>query len=133
MPGGDFLDTNVLIYAASLEPDKVDVSQALIGPEAVISVQVLNEFASVMTRKHGYGYPEVRSFLNGVRDVVRVMPLNVSTHERSIRLADRYRLSFYDAVIAAAALEADCRRLLSEDMHAGLVIDGRLTIVNPFA
>lgn len=133
MPVGDFLDTNILIYAASLEPDKVDVSQALIGSGAVISVQVLNEFAAVMTRKHRYTYAEVRAFLDGVRGVVRVVPLDTTTHERAIRLADRHRLSFYDAVIAAAALEAGCGRLLTEDMHAGLVIKGRLTIVNPFA
>ncbi len=47
--------------------------------------------------------------------------------------AERYGLAVYDAMIAAAALLADCDTLLSEDMQDGLVIDGRLRVVDPFA
>ena len=49
------------------------------------------------------------------------------------KAARRYKIAFYDAAIVAAALLADCDTLWSEDMHDGLVIDGRLTIRNPFA
>lgn len=105
----------------------------MIVPGAIVSVQVLNEFTSVMTRKHGYMLDEVRTFLAGVRGVAATIPLDVNTHDQAIRLAGRFRLQFWDALIAASALEAGCMRLFSEDMHAGLVIDGRLTIVNPFA
>jgi predicted nucleic acid-binding protein len=61
------------------------------------------------------------------------MPLGVETHERGLALAQRYRLGIFDAMIAAAALEAGCESLWSEDMQHGLVVDRRLTVRNPFA
>jgi len=54
-------------------------------------------------------------------------------HQRGLELAERYQFSVYDAMIAAAALQAGCTTLLSEDFQAGHLIDGRLRIVNPFA
>jgi len=58
--------------------------------------------------------------------------LSVETHETGILLAERYSLSVYDAMIAAAALQANCETLWSEDMQNGALIEGRLRIVNPF-
>ena len=52
--------------------------------------------------------------------------------KRGSTLAERYRLSIYDAMIAAAALHADCDTLWSEDMQDGMTIEGRLRIANPF-
>jgi predicted nucleic acid-binding protein len=49
-----------------------------------------------------------------------------------LTIAERYNLSIYDAMIAASALTADCDTLWSEDMQHGMVIDGRLRIINPF-
>lgn len=60
------------------------------------------------------------------------MKLSVETHETGILLAERYSLSVYDAMIAAAALQANCETLWSEDMQNGALIEGRLRIVNPF-
>lgn len=59
-------------------------------------------------------------------------PLTVYTHESALEIAARLNLSFYDAFLAASALEAGCRTLLTEDMQHGLVIQRRLTIRNPF-
>ena len=50
---------------------------------------------------------------------------------QALEVQERYRLSFYDSMIVAAALEADCRRILSEDLQHGQRI-GNLQIVNPF-
>ncbi len=61
-----------------------------------------------------------------------VKDLTVAAHETGLGVAEHHQLSVYDAVIAAAALHADCDTLWSEDMHGGLVIDGRVRIVNPF-
>jgi predicted nucleic acid-binding protein len=61
-----------------------------------------------------------------------VHPLTVEIRETGLALAERYRLSIYDAMIAASALHADCDTLWSEDMQDGLVLDGRLRVVNPF-
>jgi len=61
-----------------------------------------------------------------------VEPITVRTHETGLAIAERYRLSVYDAMIAASALLAGCNRLWSEDMQNGLVIDRQLRIVDPF-
>ncbi len=61
----------------------------------------------------------------------RVMPSRV-LYQRTLAVHERYRYSFYDSLIIAAALEAGCTRLLTEDMQDGQRIEG-LTITNPFA
>lgn len=133
MPDGDFLDTNVLIYGASDHPTKTAPANGLIRSGGTVSVQVLNEFASVMTRKYGASSRTVRDFIDGARRFLTVLPLTEAEHDEAVRLVERYQLQFWDALIAASALQAGCTRLLTEDMHAGLVIEGWLTVVNSFA
>jgi predicted nucleic acid-binding protein len=99
----------------------------------VISVQVLNECASVLRRKAGLDWPEIAAVLDDVRTLAdAVLPLTAATHARALDLAGQGGLSFYDALIVASAQEAGARRLLSEDMQAGRRF-GELEIVNPFA
>jgi predicted nucleic acid-binding protein len=64
--------------------------------------------------------------------MLAIEPITLEVHLTGLMLAQRYRLSIYDTMIAAAALHADCDVLFSEDMHHGMVIDNRLRIVNPF-
>jgi predicted nucleic acid-binding protein len=128
-----FFDTNVLVYLASDDRAKADRAEALIGDGGSISVQVLNELANVARRKMGMSWPETRAFLALLRGLLTVHPLTVETHETGMALAERYGLSTYDAMIAAAALNAGCDTLWSEDMQHGMVLDGRLRIANPFA
>jgi predicted nucleic acid-binding protein len=131
MPGS-FLDSNVLLYFASGEPSKSARAEALMDAGGTINVLVLNEMASVMRRKFAYSWDQVGLILMVVRRAFRVEPLLLPTHERGLRLAEQYLLSVYDAVIVAAALDASCDNLWSEDMHHGLVVEGQLTIRNPF-
>lgn len=133
MPEISFFDTNVLVYASSRDGEKAAIAERLLIEGGVISVQVLNEFASVASRKQRLPWPRIRTFLDGVRSRTRVQVIDEQTHDDAIRLAERHRLSFYDALIVAAALDAGCDVLYTEDMHPGLVIDGRLTVINPFA
>jgi predicted nucleic acid-binding protein len=56
----------------------------------------------------------------------------VDTHDQALRIAERYGFQIYDSLIVAAALEAGCTTLYSEDMQDGQSID-TLTIRNPFA
>lgn len=129
----DFIDTNVLVYLASADPAKADAARALLTrPGAVVSVQVLNELANVLRRKLAFDWPDTHAFLEAVRALAAVQPLDEATHRAGLRLAERHRLALYDAFICAAALQAGCERLWSEDMQDGLVIDGGLTIQNPF-
>jgi predicted nucleic acid-binding protein len=132
MPGS-FLDSNVLLYVTSGDPAKADRAEQLIGAGGTISMQVLNEIANVTRRKMGMSWAETRAFLSMMRGLLSVQPLTIDTHETGLRLAERYGVSIYDAMIAASALHADCDTLWSEDMQDGFVLDGRLRIVNPLS
>jgi predicted nucleic acid-binding protein len=130
MPGS-FLDSNVLLYVASGDPAKADRAEQLIGAGGTISVQVLNEVANVARRKMGMSWAETRAFLSMMRGLLSVQPLTIDIHETGLRLAERYGVSIYDAMIAASALHADCDTLWSEDMQDGFVLDDRLRVANP--
>ena len=128
-----FFDSNVLLYTIDRADVRRSVVHSLVSEGGVISVQCLNEFARVAHRKLGMGWPQVEE----ARDQLLafcdpVLPLTIELHRTGVRLAALLRLSVFDAMIVAAALEADCDTLYSEDMHHGLVIDGRLRIENPF-
>ena len=135
MPGEGarpFLDTNVILYIAAMESPKTARAEALIEAGGWISVQVLNEIANVARRKMALAWPEVHVLLDTVRGLLEIAPLTVDTHRVGLALSERYQLSIYDAMIAAAALEAGCETLWSEDMQDGLVINNRLVIRDPF-
>lgn len=133
MTGIPFLDSNILIYAYGDDP-KTQLAQELCSQSHVIGVQTLNEFASVTHRKMGYAWDRIRPCLLSILDLAdRVMPLTFEIHERGLAVAERYKVQVYDGMIIAAALEAGCDTLYSEDMHHGMVIEGLLTIRNPFA
>lgn len=127
-----FFDTNVVLYLLSADPAKADRAEDLLAIGGIISVQVLNEFSSVASRKLRMSWLEIREVLAQVRAICPVESLSVATHDRAIMVAERYRLSMYDALIVAAALLAGCKTLYSEDMQDGQVIENQLTIVNPF-
>jgi predicted nucleic acid-binding protein len=131
MPGS-FFDSNVLLYATSGEVAKADRAEQLIRAGGTISVQVLNEIANVTRRKLRYSWSQTNTLLLQLRGLLAVVPVTVAIHEAGIRLAERYGLSVYDAMIVAAALSSGCGTLWSEDMQDGLAVEGRLTIVNPF-
>ena len=131
MPGR-FFDTNVLLYVASGDRAKAERAEKLIGDGGIISVQVLNEVSNVVRRKMGLSWAETRAFLSMLRALLPVRPLTIEIHETGLALAERYGLSVFDAMIAAAALDADCDTLWSEDMQDGMVLVGRLRIANPF-
>ena len=134
MPGSRaFIDTNVLLYLLSTDADKADRAEAILQTGGLISVQVLNEMANVALRKLAMPWEEINELLSLIRAVCHVEPLTVETHDKGRHVAERYKLSVYDAMIAASALLGECEILYSEDMQHGLLIDGQLRIRNPFA
>jgi predicted nucleic acid-binding protein len=132
MPG-DFLDSNILVYAFTADPRAV-TARTLLERDAVISVQGLNEFANVARCKLGRTWAEVREALDAIRAVCgTIVPVDIDTHSDALRIAERYGYAIFDALMIAAAVRADCKVLWSEDMHDGQVIDKRLRIANPFS
>jgi predicted nucleic acid-binding protein len=131
MPGS-FIDTNVLVYLASSDPQKAGRAEEIVSAGGAISVQVLNELASVARRKMRFSWAETHVFLSTLRALLPVHPVTIDIHETGLELAERYGLSVYDAFVVASALHADCDTLWSEDMQNGLAIENRLRIANPF-
>jgi predicted nucleic acid-binding protein len=131
MPG-EFLDTNVLVYAFTTDR-RAAAAQALLGRGCVVGVQGLNEFTNVARRKLGMSWVDVRDALIAIRTLCRtVVPLDIEMHVDALRLAERHGYTIFDALMIAAATRADCNVLFSEDMQDGTLVDGRLRIVNPF-
>ena len=129
---GEFLDSNVLVYAFT-DDARATTAQALLGRGCTISIQGLNEFANVARRKLGKSWREIRDDLAAIRTVCpTVVPIDLDTHEAALRLAERHRFAFFDALMVAAALQAGSTTLWSEDMQDGMLIDGELRIANPF-
>ena len=127
-----FHDTNVVLYLLSGDAAKADRAEELLASGGRVSIQVLNEFAAVATRKLGMGWKEIGEVLAQVRAVCAIEPLAIETHERGLALASRYGLNVYDAMIVSSALLAGCTLLYSEDMQDGQVFDRQLTVRNPF-
>ena len=133
MPAVDpFFDTNVLLYLLSGHESKAQRTQTLLESGGVISVQALNEFASVALGKKAVDFREVREILSILRAVCAVKPLDLETHALGLDVAERYHFSIYDSLIIAAALRAGCSILYTEDLSSGQKIE-QLTICNPFA
>lgn len=127
-----FLDTNLLVYAQTTDP-KSEIARQAIAEGGTISVQVLNEFANVMRRKLGLSWDEIADALEDVKTALGpVRPIGLDTHNTAVELSRAHGFHIYDSLIVAAALEAECDQLLTEDLQAGRRIEG-LAIVNPFA
>ena len=128
----NFFDTNVLLYLLSEEAAKADQAETLITGGGTISVQVLNEFAAVASRKLGMSLVEIRELLHTVREVCHVEPITVATHDRALAVCERYGFTIYDSLILASALLTGCEVIYTEDLGDGQVIDDRLMVQNPF-
>ena len=127
-----FFDTNVILYLASEDAAKASHAEELLAAGGVISIQVLNEFVSVSTRKYRRPWSAIEETLSIVRTLCRVEPLTLAVHEAAVILTRDHKFAFYDALIVASARIAGCDRVFTEDMQHGRVIDNVLTILNPF-
>jgi predicted nucleic acid-binding protein len=127
-----FFDTNVLLYLLSKDMAKADRAEGLLASGGVVSVQVLNEFASVALRKLAMTIPDIRDILSTIRAVCIVKPLDIDTHELGLDMTERYGFSIYDGLIVAAAVRAECTILYTKDLQQGQVIN-KMVIRNPFA
>lgn len=126
-----FFDSNILVYAVSTD-SKRDRALAAIADGGVISVQVLNEFTNVLRKKQKLDWPVIEAALRSLRlRFPDITALTADTHAAALTVARQHGLAFYDALIVAAAIEAGCDTLYSEDMQHGREIEG-LVILNPF-
>ncbi|MDD5330289.1 MAG: PIN domain-containing protein [Sulfuricella sp.] len=138
MTGKTFVDTNILLYAHDRDAgEKSEIATARIRElweqeRGVVSVQVLQEFFVNATRKIAtpISLPAAREIIRAYRVWVR-RENTANTVLRATELMELAQLSFWDALIVAAAEEAGANSLLSEDLNDGQVIAG-IKVVNPF-
>src|ERR1039457_4177296 len=140
MNGRFFLDTNIFVYSFDRNsPDKLHRSTQLIRQAAAtgkgtVSYQVVQEFFNVALRRFAQPMTvaEAEQYLGTVfRPLLAVQP-SQALYSAALRLRDKHRLSWYDAVIVAGAMERGCSLLYSEDLQSGRSF-GALRIENPFA
>jgi predicted nucleic acid-binding protein len=139
MSGRFFLDTNIFAYTFdSSAPVKAKKASQLIRRaadtgEGIISYQVVQEFLSVAFRR----FAQPMSVAEGEQYLITVLRPLLAVHSspaiyfEALRIVDKHRMSWYDSLIVAAALEGQCERLYSEDFQHGRTIDG-VRIENPF-
>jgi predicted nucleic acid-binding protein len=131
------LDTNILAYAEgvnglSMKELALGLIQKLPQGSAVLPVQTLGELFNVLVRKAGRAPANARDAILSWRDSFPLVETSPAILLAAADLATDHRFGIWDAVILCAAAAAECRLLLSEDLHEGFTWRG-VTIVNPFA
>jgi predicted nucleic acid-binding protein len=132
-----FVDTNVLLYAASTAPEEREkharALAILDAEDLALSVQVLQEFYVQATRPakperltHGQAAALIESWLR-----FRVEELSVALLRDALATGQRWGISYWDAAIVEAARAAGCRTLYSEDLQDGMDFGG-VRVENPF-
>ena len=126
-----FIDSNVVFYLFSSNAVKADRAESLLRAGGLISVQVLNEVASVCLRKLKMTWQDIDAVLGTLKSTCEVLPVTLASHEKAVGLGQQYQLSLYDANIVANAILGGAKTLLSEDMQSGMLMEG-VTVLNPF-
>lgn len=133
-----FVDTNILVYAHDLSAgDRHDRASAIIeslweSETGVISTQVLQELYVTITRKikNPVKLPIAREIIRNYL----AWPVQINDPETTIlasELEEKHRLSFWDAMIVAAALRLQAKKIITEDLQHGQTIESVL-VENPF-
>lgn len=140
MNGKVFLDTNVFVYDIDVEAPKAKklvaynlIRDALTQHRSVVSYQVIQEFLAVAIRKFSSSVtvPDARRYLEAVLKPMLTVHSSADLFHEALDICSRYQLSWYDSLIVAAASEASCTVLYTEDLQHGAKING-VRIENPF-
>ena len=138
MPGPDFLDTNILVYAYdSSDSQKRRIAQELVlralNGEMVISAQVLAELAATLLHKISPAAQpdEVNAIIDALSPIKAIAP-DVEIIRRAVHARAQYGVHFYDGMILAAAERGGCCKIWSEDLNPGQLYFG-IPVENPFS
>ena len=136
MPAKVFVDSNIWLYSLiQKRGDSKHQSAALFMlslERPVISSQIIREVCSNLIKKLAYQEERILVLINGWYQDCEVRSSNQSQHQLASRLRTSYSLSYWDSLIVAAALDAGCTKLYSEDMQHNQLIEQCLTVINPF-
>ena len=128
-----FVDSNIVLYLLDLNASrKKEIASSIVEKVPFISPQVVFECLNVCIRKYKMERSLATAFLVELTNASYMQPENESIVTNALFIFNKYLLQPFDSKIIASALEAKCNTLYSEDMQHGLVIEKRLTIINPF-
>ena len=130
-----FIDSNIILYLYSEdEIIKQDKAQEILAVHInhLISTQVINEVSNILFKKFNLSAAEVENVILEIDKYIRIVDYSLKTQIKAVKLKDKYRFQYYDALIMATALEQGCSILFTEDMQNGQIIENSLKIVNPF-
>lgn len=138
MADREFFDTNILIYASDhREPEKQSQARRLLksaieNDTGVVSAQVLSEFFTVVTRRirQPLSIEEAEHVIEQLA-ILPVVAVDVALVRQAIGICRRYQISYWDALIVAAAEKAGCTRIISEDLNPGQSYHG-IAVIDPF-
>ncbi|HEX8845620.1 MAG TPA: PIN domain-containing protein [Pyrinomonadaceae bacterium] len=130
-----FIDTNVWLYAFIQSQDQSKTATAkttIESSEIVLSSQVINEVCVNLIKKARFDEVSIRSLIESFYSKYHITGIDRTILLEASELRDRYSFSYWDSLIVSCALTAGAEIVYSEDLHAGLVVENRLQIVNPF-
>ncbi len=127
-----FVDTNLVLYTLGTDARKKTIAREILAARPVLSSQVINEAINVCLRRFKFTRERAYAFADIIMRRTDVRSVDETTIRKSAEIAIRYQFSNWDSLIIAAALLENCDILYSEDMQHKQVIDGTLTIINPF-
>lgn len=140
MSGRSFLDTNVFVYDVDTSAPRAKraiarelVRDAVMHRRSAVSYQIIQEFLNLATGKFAttLSVPHAQTYVNTVFRPLLAVHSSVELFHAALDLSARYRISWYDSLVVAAACEAKCSVLYSEDLSHGTKLDG-VRIENPF-
>lgn len=134
MPDRIFVDTNILVYFISDDKKKKLKARDIIfsSEEVFVSSQVISEFVSVCFSKKFLSSDKITSVASHFMEALNFSTVGEATIKSALQTKKKIHCSFWDSLIVASALENNCSILYTEDMNEGQVIDGKLTVRNPF-
>ncbi|MFW5799663.1 MAG: PIN domain-containing protein [Spirochaetota bacterium] len=134
-----FIDTNVLVYSSlkDKESNKHELAIDLLkkiqdnGDYVFISTQVIIELYKTLMR-YKISDSKIQNVINSLLQRVELSIIDINVIKDSWKLRNKYNISYWDSLIVSSALNSNCNILYTEDMHHKLLIEDRLTIINPF-
>ena len=135
MKDKNFIDSNILIYAHTMQDErKKEIAHEMLSSELISigTTQVINESINVFIKRFKMALSEIQHIVDQIFLYLPVKTINDLTIRSGLKICSKYFYSYYDSLIIASALQNECSRLYSEDLHHNQKIENTLTIINPF-
>lgn len=134
MPDNVFVDTNIWLYAFMEDKgEKNKIAFSIISNTNIfLSTQVVNEICINLITKTDYNEDDIAKLVNNVYSKYNVSIIDKQTILLSSNVRKKYKVSYWDSLIIASAIEDECSTIYTEDMQSGQVIEEKLKILNPF-